>query len=419
MSFKEKRFLGVISMVLVSSLLIFAMILCDSVNMICASAAPGNNITTLTNEKKEKEDQLNEAKARAAELEEQKKENAAKQLTYQEEIAQIDEEIALLTEQLYLLEELETSWLNDKAEAEATIAALEDTKENEIRAFESMLRMSYQYGDDTYFNLLFGSEDIGDFLSRLDMIDYHLKASENIVSSLSATIVEEQNAKAVLEESISKIDIFGAEKDEIMVQLEQRSAEAEAKKKALQEEEEILLAEISAKDAEMAEMEAELKRISDELEAERREQEKNNQSPSTSPKQYDGGTFYVPTERYVITSEFMNRISPITGKPESHNGIDFAAPGGTNIYAAEDGQVIRANYSSSWGNVIQIDHGGGLVTLYAHCSWLGVTKGQTVTKGQIIAKVGTTGWSTGNHLHFTVYEKGVAVNPRKYLPKNI
>ena len=139
MSFKEKRFLGVISMVLVSSLLIFAMILCDSVNMICASAAPGNNITTLTNEKKEKEDQLNEAKARAAELEEQKKENAAKQLTYQEEIAQIDEEIALLTEQLYLLEELETSWLNDKAEAEATIAALEDTKENEIRAFESML----------------------------------------------------------------------------------------------------------------------------------------------------------------------------------------------------------------------------------------------------------------------------------------
>ena len=418
MSFKQKRFLGTISMLIVSSLLIFAMVLCDSVNAIKASAA-SNNITSLTNEKKEKEDKLSEAKEKAASLEEQKKENEAKQLTYQEEIAQLDAEIAILTEQLVLIEDLEKSWVEDRAEAEETIAELEKTKESEIQAFESMLRMSYQYGNDTYFNLLFGSEDIGDFLSRLDMIDYHLKASENIVSTLSTTIAEEQNAKAVIEESISKIDTFSNEKDEVKAELERRSAEAEAMKLELQAEEEILNAEISAKQAEMAEMEAELKRIADELEAERRRQEKNNQTPSTPPKQYEGGTFGVPTENYRISSEFTNRISPITGKPESHNGLDFAAPGGTNIYAAEDGQVIRANYSSSWGNVVQIDHGGGLVTLYAHCSWLGVTKGQTVSRGQVIARVGTTGWSTGNHLHFTVYENGVAVNPRKYLPKNI
>lgn len=417
MSFKEKRFLGVVLMMIVSSLLIFSMILCDSVNIICASAA--NNITTLTNEKKEKEDQLSEARKKSASLETQKKENAAKQLTYQEEIAQLDAEISILTEQLYLIEELETAWITDKEAAENAIIELEASKEKEILAFESMLRMSYQYGDDTYFNLLFGSEDIGDFLSRLDMIDYHLKASENIVSNLSATIAEEEEAKALLDESIDKIDIFSSEKDAVKAELEERSAEAAQMKLELQAEEEILNAEISAKQAEMAEMEAELKRISDELEAERRAQEKNNQTPSTPQKKYEGGTFCIPTDNYRISSEFSNRISPITGKPESHNGIDFAAPHGTNIYAAEDGQVIRANYSSSWGNVIQIDHGGGIVTLYAHCSWLGVTKGQTVSKGQMIAKVGSTGWSTGNHLHFTVYEKGVAQNPRKYLPKDI
>ena len=93
----------------------------------------------------------------------------------------------------------------------------------------------------------------------------------------------------------------------------------------------------------------------------------------------------------------------------------MAAPGGTPIYAAASGIVIDSKYSSSWGNVIQIDHGGGLVTLYAHCSYRGVEKGQTVAAGQQIGKVGTTGWSTGNHLHFTVYKNGVAVNPRGYL----
>ena len=154
----------------------------------------------------------------------------------------------------------------------------------------------------------------------------------------------------------------------------------------------------------MAQMQAEIQRLH-EL------QRAQGQSAYTG-----SGVFFVPTKNYRISSEFSYRISPITGRPESHNGLDLAAPGGTPIFAAESGTVIDSRYSSSWGNVVQIDHGGGLVTLYAHCSARLVSTGQTVKRGETIALVGTTGWSTGNHLHFTVYKNGVAVNPRNYLP---
>lgn len=404
-------------MVIVSSLLIFAMVLYDSVNLIYADAAPNKSMDTLNSEKQEKENQYNDSKKKRDELERRKRENAAQQLSYDEEIEQIDLEIELLTEQLFLLEELESSWIADRDAAAKRIEELEIRKENEILAFENMLRTSYQYGSDTYFNLLFGSEDIGDFLSRMDMINYHIQASDNIVTGLTATIIEEQEAKALYDESIEKIELFSSEKNEVRAQLEERSAYAIARKQELQNEASYLDEQIAEKDKEMAETEKELRKINADIEAERREQEKNG--VSTPPQKYEGGTFFIPTENYRISSEFSNRISPITGRPENHNGIDLAAPGGTNIYAAADGQVIKSTYSNSWGNVIQIDHGGGLVTLYAHCSWRGVKVGEIVSKGDIIAKVGTTGWSTGNHLHFTVYEKGVAVNPRKYLPKNI
>ena len=272
-----------------------------------------------------------------------------------------------------------------------------------------MLRMSYQYGTDTYFNLIFGSQDIGDFLSRADLIGYHLKANDNILDSLSGTIGELEAANEQYTKSIEKIDSYGAAQEELQTQLEERSEYARQKKLEFEADEKKYKAQLDAKNSEMAKMQAE-------IQAYYAEQRRNGNNTT-----YEGGTFFLPLPAgsYRISSEFTNRISPITGKYENHNGLDMAAPGGTDIYAAAGGTVIDSRYSSSWGNVIQIDHGGGLVTLYAHCSYRGVQKGQTVSKGQFIGRVGTTGWSTGNHLHFTVYENGKAVNPRKYLPAGI
>lgn len=131
---------------------------------------------------------------------------------------------------------------------------------------------------------------------------------------------------------------------------------------------------------------------------------------------YNGGMFAFPCPGYKrISDEYGNRIHPILGTQQFHNGVDLAAPSGTAIYAAYDGDVVAATYSGTMGNYIMIDHGSGLYTIYMHCSALYVSKGQTVVKGQNIAAVGSTGRSTGPHLHFSVRLNGSYVSPWNYI----
>ncbi len=402
MSFKGTRLMGTLIMVVVVSFVTVGLMSYDTLNALANTTSSGKTIHEL-------EKSLEDAKSAEKKLKGLAQEAASKAASYQAEITRLDGEISNLTEQLTLIESLTEEWKRDSEETKGRITTLEAQKEDEISAFESMLRISYQYGSDTYFNLIFGSENIGDFLSRTDLIGYHLKANDNILDGLTATLTELEEANARYEKSIGKIEEYSKEQTALKSELEEKSEYARRKKQEYEADEEKYKTQLSAKTSEMASMEAEIKAYY--------EEQRRNGNTQT----YEGGTFFmpIPAGSYRISSEFENRISPITGKRENHNGIDFAAPAGTSIYAAADGIVIDSRYSSSWGNVVQIDHGGGLITLYAHCSYRGVQKGQTVSKGQLIAKVGTTGWSTGNHLHFTVYESGTAVNPRKYLPSGI
>ena len=131
---------------------------------------------------------------------------------------------------------------------------------------------------------------------------------------------------------------------------------------------------------------------------------------------YDGGTFKFPLATYTrISDDYGNRIHPTLGIEQFHNGVDFAAPKGTAIYAAYDGQVVAATYSNTMGNYVMIDHGGGLYTIYMHASALYVSKDDIVVRGETIAAVGSTGRSTGNHLHFSVRKDGAYTSPWNYL----
>ena len=136
--------------------------------------------------------------------------------------------------------------------------------------------------------------------------------------------------------------------------------------------------------------------------------------------EYIGGTFVSPLAggwKNRVTSEMGGRYSPITGKWEGHRGLDMAAPKGTEIRAAANGTVLLARYGhASYGNYVVVGHGGGVTTLYAHCSALNVTVGQAVSAGDVIAFVGSTGDSTGDHLHLEVNDNGTLKNPREYLP---
>lgn len=122
----------------------------------------------------------------------------------------------------------------------------------------------------------------------------------------------------------------------------------------------------------------------------------------------------LPSKSFVVTSEFGYRIHPITGKRKHHGGIDLAADGGTKIYAMADGIITESRYGSISGNFVEIKHSNGLSTFYAHLSKRAVSVGSKVSKGEVIGYVGTTGGSTGNHLHFEIRKNGVKLNPRLY-----
>ena len=137
---------------------------------------------------------------------------------------------------------------------------------------------------------------------------------------------------------------------------------------------------------------------------------------SKAPPVAGTGMFINPCPGYTrVTSEFEGRINPITGKQEIHGGLDLAAPEGTPIYAAGAGTVITSGWHNSYGNYVMIDHGADMVTLYGHMRNRAVVQGQTVIQGQCIGYVGSTGDSTGNHVHFEVRVNGKRENPRTYM----
>ena len=167
-------------------------------------------------------------------------------------------------------------------------------------------------------------------------------------------------------------------------------------------------------EADIAEQNEIIKQLEKAVEAEKERIRKQNGLVLT----YDGGTFAFPLESYTrVSDDYGNRTHPILKVPQFHNGVDFAAPKGTAIYAAYNGIVVAATYSSTMGNYVMIDHGDGLYTIYMHASKLHVKKDEVVTKGQKIAAVGSTGRSTGNHLHFSVRKDGNYVSPWNYIVK--
>ncbi len=222
-------------------------------------------------------------------------------------------------------------------------------------------------------------------------------------------------ARQELERLQAELESARAEEQAAKDQQEAKKAEQQAKVAEAQK----LLDQINADAAELnrqlddemegaAEIQAEIARKQKQLEEERRQ---NNVT-------IDSETNYLwPLPGYYrLTSLFGYRIHPITGKAHSHTGIDIPAPGGTPIQACKSGQVVTSAYHYSYGNYVVIDHGNGNSTLYAHMSSRAVSEGQMVSQGQTIGYVGTTGSSTGNHLHLEVRDNYTRVDPESKFP---
>ena len=319
------------------------------------------------------------------------------------EIEKIDTQTTNISDQLTTIDALIAEWERQKQEKEADIAYLEQKQMEQKEKFERMLRMSYESGSDSYLDLIFGAEDFGDFLSRLDLISYHLDYNDTILQNLQANYEKLNKSRADYDESSEQLMLYYESQKTLKQNLDAQMAYAKEQKQ------------LNLQDAAAAEEALkEKQRLVAELDNEIAELAK--QLAKTDTSTYSGEFLWpLPSEYTTISSGFVHRINPITKKAENHNGVDIPAPARTNIYAADDGTVVIAKWNGGFGNCVTINHGGGIMTLYGHCTSLNVTSGQEVKRGDVVAFVGSTGQSTGNHLHFTVYKDGVAVNPMPYL----
>lgn len=330
----------------------------------------------------------------------------------------------------------ELSKLNDDIDAkekqiDTTKQELSEAKETEKSQYESMkLRIKYMYekGDSTYVDLLMEAGSLSELLSKAEYITKISSYDRQKLDEYAATKEKIAEKEKALEEEHAELLNLQDETEAKQASVEKLLA---AKQTELQNyETKIASAEgqiseyaksIEAQENQIKSIEAEIKRKEEEARKKAEEEKKKAAAANKAAQTYKtvslgdiSFTWPCPASGR-ITSGFGGRKSPTKGASSNHQGIDISAPTGTSIVAAAAGEVVIATYSSSAGNYVMISHGGGVYTVYMHASSLLVSQGQSVKKGQTIAKVGSTGYSTGSHLHFGVRVNGSYVNPTKYV----
>ena len=287
------------------------------------------------------------------------------------------------------------------AAKEKEIEEYERQIEEHDEEFRRVLRTMDETTPGSYLELLLSSDSISEFMIRIETIQEITRYDMGIIDEMTELKNDVEAAKAVVET---------------------KKTEQEEAREIAEGKEQTLQTKLKEKEDLTAELEEDIEKYKQVYEAARKEEEalKESLAPqlskSTPEVKYTGGIFCWPAPSYTrISSPYGYRIHPIYKTKKFHSGIDLAAPGGTNILAASDGVVVRAGWNGGYGNCIVIDHGGGVSTLYGHARKLLVSTGQKVTRGQVIALVGTTGASTGNHLHFEVLLNGKTTDPMPYL----
>ena len=283
-------------------------------------------------------------------------------------------------------------------------------QQEQYAVMKKRVRFIYEKGDTVYLELLMKAGSFGDFLNKSAYIQKLSEYDQRVLTEYTQQAQLVALTKQQLEEEQAALDDAKAAVEAEQASVEELISEKEVQISALS-------ADISTQEASLAEYQASLNQRDSEIAAlEKAIQEEKNRLASENQIHYGGGGFVWPAPSYTyISSEFGYRIHPIYGTNIFHSGLDMAAPSGSPILAAADGQVVAASYESSMGNYVMIDHGDGLYTIYMHASALYCSKGQSVTAGTKIAAVGSTGNSTGPHLHFSVRLNGSYVSPWNYL----
>ena len=384
-------------------------------------ATEESNLSEAQQEKKTLENDLQKAKELIDSLKGSKED-------IQSEVEKLDKQLNEISGKV---KEFESRLSKKRQEIADTESALNKAKEQEKKQYRNMkkrIQFMYENGQTSYVEMLLSADSFTDFLNAVEYITQisqydrkMLKEYQNMqvtiadtqktletdyasLQSLQAKVQEEKQAVAALE-SAKKGELNDVADDLTDAQTVAKAYEAE----------------IQAQNEVIAQIQAAQKRAAEQQAAQQQAQaaeENQNTAQNTTPSgngQSTGSMMWPCPSSKRVTSDYGPRTSPTNGASSNHKGIDIGATYGADIVAADGGTVLVATYSSSGGNYVIIDHGGGLCTVYMHASSLTVSAGQTVSKGQVIAKVGSTGISTGNHLHFGVTLNGVYVSPWGYV----
>lgn len=269
-------------------------------------------------------------------------------------------------------------------------------------AFAERIVYLYETNDTRYLDVLLSSKSIVDFISNYYLIGEMLEYDSNLIEKLDNNKIALEEAKQDLEKTKNELENKRVEKQRIAITLENSKAVKNSYINNLTEQEKETREKIEKYQEELDLINLEMLLSSME----------NNDS------MYVGGIFLWPTPGYyTITSPFGMRLHPILKTYRVHTGMDIGAPMGSFVLVANSGVVSKATYSASYGNLVMINHGNGISTAYAHGSEILVEEGQEVNRGDVIMKVGSTGWSTGPHLHFEIIVNGVKIDPYPYVTK--
>lgn len=336
-------------------------------------------------------------------LEERKQERAA----IEAEIKEVDTKMVAIQDNIKELgDQLEQKKLEIE-ESEKELEAANIKKDEQYEATKARMVQMYKNQKVGYIQVVFSSNSFWEAINRLEYIRRISEKDNTLLDTYQAQIDYIEVQKEKIESEKSDLDLLQKREISKKNELEEARAAKQVAIDKLESEEGKLAGEISKLEEISEQLEEDIKKLTEEMEAKNKNQ---------IPTQYTGGTFTWPVPGYYrISSEYNPRTSPISGNYEFHTGIDIPAGYGEDVVAAGDGVVITAGWVNGYGNTVMISHGSGIVTLYGHNSSVVVSQGQTVSKGQVVAKIGSTGYSTGNHCHFEVRVNGSHTSPWPYL----
>ena len=384
------------------------------------TSAAGTNMSSITSDSiREKEDQIEQAQkdkealeSKLSDLKQIKKDLETQKSNLKEYVVQLDNALMTMEQNINDLKQQISAKEEEIRLTEKELEAALEREESQKETMVARIRFVYETGNPKLIDMLLSSSGFNDFLNKADYVEKVIAYDRKMLQDykemreyIELCMEELELEKQILDQAKYNVELEQQNLEDLIDQktrdIISYETDIQNKEKAIKEYEDG----IKAQDAEIAAMEAAIA-----------EEKKRIIASNGTVLSYDNGPFKFPLATYTrISEEYGPRIHPTLGVEQFHNGVDFAAPKGTAIYAAYDGIVVAATYSTTMGNYVMIDHGDGLYTIYMHASALYVEKDDIVVRGETIAAVGSTGRSTGNHLHFSVRLNGEYTSPWNYL----